>query len=264
MLVSNRCRLHRWLLAIACTLASAASLAAEPYASIIIDDLGDNLDRSTEVARLPAPISIAIMPNTPYAVTTAKLAHRHGKEVLLHMPMQSVRHHQLTPDALSLHMTRNQFVDKLKHSLSSIPHLVGINNHMGSLITRHPGHMRWLMSTLTEYESLIFVDSRTTRKSVAQMIAHEHDVPNVRRDVFLDPQFDTATIDAQFDRLIRLSKQNGSALAIAHPHPTTLKLIKSRLASLKQNGIKLVPISEYVSRRSRQHVTCTGTTCAGL
>lgn len=259
----NRQLICGWLTATLFFLPVAA-YATERYASIIIDDLGDNLADSKTVAALPAPITLAIMPGTPYSKTTAKLARRNGKEILLHMPMQSVRHHEMSSGTLHLHMSREQFKHRLKQSLSSIPGVIGLNNHMGSLITRHPGHMGWLMQTLSEHSPMLFVDSRTTKKSVALQIAEEHNIPSVQRDVFLDPTPDAATINQQFDRFISLARNKGAALAIAHPYPNTLKLIRKRLPELKRHGIKLVGISEYVNKKRKQHVSCTGPACTGL
>ena len=241
-----------------------STLAAELYASIIIDDLGDNLQQVKSVAALPGPVAIAVMPDTPYADRALKLARKQGKQVLLHMPMQAIEHKKMAPGYLGLHMSREDFIARVRQSLDSLPGVVGLNNHMGSLITRHPGHMGWLMSTLAEKESLLFVDSRTTDQSVAMQIASEYDVPSVQRDVFLDPDYDRATIRRQFDRFISLVRQNGSALAIAHPHPYSLELLRRRLPELAEHGIKLVPLTDYVSRRNRQHVSCSGTACAGM
>ncbi len=257
------------LLAVLSGLALCVSLVslthAQPYASIIIDDLGDNYASAKEVTRIPAALTIAILPGTPYAKKTAELANKHGKDVMLHLPMQSISHQNQAPGMLQLHMSEQQFTTELRQSLQAIPYLKGVNNHMGSLLTRHPGHMKWLMRTLvTHDEDLFFVDSRTTKQSVALQVAREHDIPSVERDVFLDPDASERTIEQQFDRFVRLVKRQGYGLAIAHPYPQSLRMLKNRLASLEANGIRLIPVSEYIKLRRQQHVTCTGAACAGL
>jgi polysaccharide deacetylase 2 family uncharacterized protein YibQ len=243
---------------------TTAGSAEQRYASILIDDLGASLERSAEVIALPAPLGIAILPDTRYARETAELAARKGRDVILHMPMQSVRYHRTTPAMLQLHMSKDEFTAQLQRSLASVPHVKGVNNHMGSLLTRHPGHMQWLMQTLAEQKNLFFIDSRTTDKSVAMQIASEYAVPSVERDVFLDPDFRRSTISHQLDRFIALVREQGSGLAIAHPHPNTLAVLRSRLDDFRRAGIRLVPISEFVALRRQQDVTCTGPACAGL
>jgi polysaccharide deacetylase 2 family uncharacterized protein YibQ len=247
----------------------AGPVCAEKIASIIIDDIGNHFERGKAVIDFPAPITLAILPRIAFSEKLALLAHQNNKEVMLHLPMQSVENHPYTPGTLSLHMTREQFAEQLRRNIASVPYIKGINNHMGSLLTRHPGHMSWLMRELAENDSLYFIDSRTTAKSLASTIASEYHIPNLPRDVFLDPDNSYETLHIQFDRLIEITNRQGHAIAIAHPYPRTLEFIRQHLGELAQHGIKIVPVSELIARlqekrREEENVTCTGTTCSGM
>jgi polysaccharide deacetylase 2 family uncharacterized protein YibQ len=166
--------------------------------------------------------------------------------------MQAVEHANLDPGGLTLDMTRQQVVQTILEGLNRVPHVSGLNNHMGSLLTRHPGHMSWLMEVLQERQDLFFVDSRTTRQTVAQRLADEKGIPAVSRDVFLDYQPGEALIQTQFQRLLQLARKNGSALAIGHPHPATLKVLTRELSALEDHGVKLVPVSRLVQHRQER------------
>lgn len=238
---------------------------AEKFASIIIDDIGNNFERGKAVIDFPASITLAILPRTTYSEQLANLAHKHNKEVMLHLPLQSIENHVDTPGTLSLHMTQLEFADELKLNIESVPYIKGVNNHMGSLLTRHPGHMDWLMREIAKHNSLYFIDSRTTKKSVAAELATEHAIPNMSRDIFLDPDTRLTTLQKQFHRLIEITNKKGYAIAIAHPHPRTLQFIKDHLADLEEHDISVIPVSSLIAKqRSKQHVTCTGTSCAGM
>jgi polysaccharide deacetylase 2 family uncharacterized protein YibQ len=241
---------------------------AEKLASIIIDDLGYNLEYGYLAIALPDPITLAFLPHTVFAAELANKAHNSGKEIMLHLPLQSVRHHSLTPGTLKLHMTYNEFIRQLESDIESIPHIKGINNHMGSLLTQHPGYMDWLMSELAAEGGLYFVDSRTTTKSVASLFAEIHKVPHLDRDIFLDPDFRPETIRREFTRFINKANQNGHAIAIAHPHPHTIQFIKEHINELEEQGIKLVPVSEMIARKhireETRNVESTGTASPGL
>lgn len=241
------------------------SSEAAKLASIIIDDIGNSYEHGQTIINFPAPITLAILPQTQFATKLATQAHRNNKEVMLHLPLQSIEHHKPTPGTLKLHMTQQQFTQQLRKNLASVPHIRGINNHMGSLLTQHPGHMDWLMSEISSLDDVYFVDSRTSSKSVVTQAATSHQVPNLVRDVFLDPDFKPETIRKQFDRFINITKKKGYAIAIAHPHPKTLKFLQANLEKLTKNGIELVPVSKLLELRGNEnHVTCTGTTCSGL
>ena len=121
---------------------------------------------------------------------------------MLHLPLQSIEHHKPTPGTLKLHMTQQQFTQQLRANIASVPHISGINNHMGSLLTQHPGHMDWLMAEVAKYDDVYFVDSLTSSKSLVTEMATSYQVPNLVRDVFLDPDFKPETIRQQFNHCI--------------------------------------------------------------
>ncbi len=244
---------------------------AEKLASIIIDDVGNNLEYGKDVINLPATLTIAILPKTTYARRLARLAAKNNKEVMLHLPMQSVEHHQHSPGTLDLHMTRNEFREQLRLNLNSVPYVRGVNNHMGSLLTRHPGHMSWLMDELSRIGGLYFIDSKTTSKSIADKIAVENNVPVLSRDFFLDPDHKPETLRQQFELFLQKVNHRGYALAIAHPYPETIKFLKAHLHELDEHGITLIPVSQLIRTTSQQninrenhHVACTSTACSRL
>lgn len=213
---------------------------------IIIDDLGYLNQRDTRAVRLPGAVTLAFLPQTPHARTLAQLAHQLDKEVMLHLPMESMQGQALGPGGLTLDMTANQFAQQFKLDMESVPHVAGVNNHMGSLLTQHPGHMLWLMQELRKRDDLYFVDSYTTKTSIAQQLAAENWVPNLRRDVFLDHDRNPEKIRFHFQRLIKKARKNGSALAIGHPYPETMLVLEQELPKLQAQGITLVPVSQLV------------------
>jgi len=249
----------------------ASTLHAEKFASIIIDDLGNNFQYGKEVINLPGELTFAILPQTVYAKDLARLAAKSHHEIMLHLPMQSVENREQSPGTLDLHMTKSEFIRQLRLDLNSVPYIRGVNNHMGSLLTRHPGHMTWLMEELNQRGGLYFVDSKTTNKSVADIIAAEYEIPNLSRDFFLDPDEQEDTLRLQFDRFIAKVNARGYALAIAHPYPTTIVFLKAHLAELKQHGITLLPVSKLILTAKQihltednNHVACTSAACSGL
>ena len=139
-------------------------------------------------------------------------------------------------------------------SLDAIPHVSGVNNHMGSLLTSNPSYMEWLMQAIANRdEKLFFVDSRTSSNTVAASTAHSYHIPNLQRDVFLDDTaHDAAFVKQQVKQLVKKAKQKGYALAIGHPHTTTLKVLEQELADTKLQGVQLVSVSELITIAEKQ------------
>ena len=224
---------------------------APPVIAIIIDDLGNRPQSDRRVLALPGPVACAILPATPSASRLAIRAGKLGKEVILHQPLQSSRDNRgLGPGAITVFSTQAELASTLSSNIRGLPNVVGVNNHMGSLLTRQAGAMNWFMHTLREHQPLFFIDSRTTAASVALATARQHGVPSARRDVFLDGTLTEAAIAEQFARLKRLAAKRGGALAIGHPHAETLTFLERELPLLPTEGFDLVSVSEYIRRRA--------------
>jgi len=164
-----------------------------------------------------------------------------------------------------LHMTHAEFARQFRLDVASVPYIKGINNHEGSLLTQHAGDMDWLMSAIARKHSLYFIDSRTTKKTVAAEIATQYGVPNMSRDVFLDDSLSLPALQHQFDRLVEIANKRGYAIAIAHPHPRTIEFLKTHFADLEKNGIRVIPVSALLAKEEgKTHASCSGTPCAGL
>lgn len=213
--------------------------------SIIIDDLGYRLKEGREVIDLHGQLSFAVLPNTPYSQQLARYAQKKGKEVILHMPMQSTLGEAAETGVLDVDMDEKAVVAAMQLAFSRVPSAVGMNNHQGSLLTRHPGHMVWVMKELSK-NNYFFVDSRTAKQSVAGKIAIEQGVPTISRDIFLDHKVEVESIRAQFERLIQLALKEGHAVGIGHPHAETISVLREMLPLLKVENIDLIPISSQL------------------
>ncbi len=213
-----------------------------PQVAIIIDDIGyQKVD--PDIIRLPYALTVAVMPFTPNGTEMTALASQHGKEIMLHMPMEAVaQNHLLGKGALRRPMNKQQVQQALHKALDSVPQAIGINNHMGSLYTSLPEQMDWVVEVVAA-RRLYFIDSKTTGKSVVPAITQKHGVKSRSRDVFLDNDKSYKALDRQFNQLIHLAKQHGHAVAIGHPYPETYRYLKKNLPRLAQQGIKVVPAS---------------------
>jgi len=226
----------------------------QPVIALIIDDLGDHRAQGLRSIALQGPVAVAVIPGTAHGRMLARAARDNGKEVLVHMPMQAINGADPGPGALTLDMDEQQVVGALAAALQQVPGATGLNNHMGSLITRHPGHMTWVMDWLGSLTpALFFIDSRTTAATVAAGIARDRGIAHSQRDVFLDHSRDPAHMEREFRRLIGLAKRNGSAVGIGHPYPETLELLERKLPGLEeQHGVRLVPLTAVLRQSPEQ------------
>lgn len=240
------------IFAVLCSLAGVAqaATASEPnkaYLTLIIDDLGQNLPRDRRVLALPGPVTAAIMPDTPHAAEFAREAHKAGKIVILHMPMDPAT----GPFAWHPDLPLDELEKRLNAAFKAVPYTSGINNHMGSRMTSQPQAMAWLMGDLQRRHKF-FVDSRTSAQTVAAAEAQKIGLASVSRDVFLDDVRTEQAITTQLETAIKLARKQGSAVMIGHPYPQTLAVLERELPKLKAQGIDWIDIRQMIGVRSNK------------
>jgi hypothetical protein len=207
--------------------------------AILLDDAGQRMDFVPMAARLPAEIGVAVLPFLPYSAEAAVEMHEAGHEVWLHLPMEAVGDSDPGPGALMVGMGDDELRDAVFMAINNIPHLVGINNHMGSKATADLRMMTWMMQDLAAMD-LAFLDSRTTVDTVAEVAARAQGVRTGRRHVFLDNERTKDAIRAQLDEAVYRSLMEGEIIAIGHLSEVTLAVLTDELPGLKKRGVDLV------------------------
>lgn len=216
-------------------------------AAFVIDDLGQNLGAAGQLLKLSYPIAFSILPNLPHSKQTAEEVHRAGHEVMLHLPMEPGNRAPLISGdgVIRVGMSDAEVARILEADLASVNYVRGVNNHQGSRATADPRLMLALMRILAQHR-LFFVDSRTTTDTVAFDEARRAGVPTFFRSVFLDDEANTSYVLGQLARFHRVVKSQGAALAIGHPHPSTIAALEQYLPQLERDDIRVVPVSELV------------------
>ena len=229
-------------------LVSALALAMPVYAgklAIVIDDFGYRPHTENQVLAMPSAISVAVLPNAPHAHEMATKAHNSGHEVLIHLPMAPLSKQPLEKDTLRPEMTSDEIERIIREAYGKVPYAVGLNNHMGSAMTSSLFGMQKVMQSLARY-NLYFLDSMTIGNSQAMRAAQGTGVKVIKRKVFLDDTQNEADIRFQFNRAVQVARRSGSAIAIGHPHPSTVRVLQQMLPNLPAD-ITLVPASSLLN-----------------
>lgn len=142
-------------------------------------------------------------------------------------------------------MSSDQIAEIIKRAVQNVPYAVGLNNHMGSKMTSSLPGMIKVMQVLNHY-NFYFLDSMTIGNSQSIPASKGTHVRVLKRKVFLDDTQNDADIRKQFLRAIALARRDGSAIAIGHPHPATVRVLQQMLATLPPD-ITLVRPSQLLN-----------------
>lgn len=226
-------------------IAKPGSQSSQTPVAIVIDDLGNNLYDAQALASIPQPVTFAILPFQIYSTQILALAKSRNKPAMLHMPMEPENYPATDPGrgALLCAMTAQEIKTSLRNAMDSLPGVAGVNNHMGSSFTSLDDLMRPALSEI-EKHGLFFLDSRTTKNDVGYQMAQEMGMRTCTRELFLDNLRDKDAIWMKMIELCQAAKNGGTGIAIGHPYPETIDVLKTRLAELEQAGCRVAPVQE--------------------
>ncbi len=221
-----------------------------PRIAIVIDDCGYNEDLAKLFTQVEIPLTFAVIPYLRGSDACAEDAFQRGHEVILHQPMEpeSYPETKVGEGALLLGMGRKQIASTLTANMSAIPHVSGLNNHMGSAATADPdlmGHVMGSLKALEQpYPGLYFLDSKTSAATVAYDTARRKGIPTAMRSVFLDHDESLASVISKLDELLEVAEEEGQAIGIGHVKPDTLAAIEALLMRLGPDEFDFVFASE--------------------
>lgn len=219
-----------------------------PQIAIVIDDLAVVRGRSLDIINLPAPLTLSFLPYAPDLPEITRLAHDHGHELMVHLPMEPKGDFDPGPHALLTHVSHEKMRADLIFNLSRFDGYVGLNNHMGSAFTEDRESLDLVLDEV-ERRGLLVLDSRTSRKSLLAKMSTDRNIPNMTRDFFLDNEQDVDYIFGQLAKLEAMARRKGSAIAIGHPYAETIQALTLWLPTLKARGITVVPLSHLIKRK---------------
>ena len=203
----------------------------KPKIAILIDDVSTQKQKDT-ILSMGYKINMAFLPPTNAHPNSAKIAQDVSFH-MIHFPMQaSSKFKGEEPETLKITDSYETIEKRVRLLRDWYPNAIYTNNHTGSVFTENEEAMDKLFRALKKH-NFIFVDSRTSNKSVAKKYAKKYDMPYIVRNTFIDNDLDYNKIQAQLKKAIEIAKTNGYSIAIGHPHDVTLKVLRESKHLLK-------------------------------
>lgn len=216
---------------------------AGPVIAIVVDDFGYfNNDLVKEFLALDVPLTISVIPELKHSAKICALAKEAGKEILCHMPME--------PESggadggeiplVRVDMEKSEMEKTMARALETTPHVVGMNNHMGSKATADRRVMGIVLDVCRK-RNLLFFDSLTTPKSVVREVADEAGVANARNDIFLDNKAEDTRENMK--KLLSIAEKRGRVIGVMHVRSESLQELKWLVREAGKRGMRFSGIS---------------------
>lgn len=226
--------------------------ASLPVLALTVDDCGYNLKYAKRLLERDIRATWAIIPHLIYSKQIADLLDDDGVPYLIHLPMQAYgdpngkagkpKHYYI-----GIGMSDAEVRAEMLPILDSLPNAIGVNNHRGSVSTADEKLMRKVMTVLKE-RNKVFIDSNTTKDTVAFDVADAVGVDAMKNNIFLDNEPDRNKVKAHVETAIARAIKRGHLIAICHMRPETIAFFESIDESFfTDRGVRLVTIPELIA-----------------
>ena len=208
---------------------------SKPKVVIIIDDISHKWQLN-KLHSLPFKVTPSIFPPSKMNMNSHLLA-RGLKHYLVHLPLESK-----SKKLNSMYKTLFSYdsAKKIEQRVQEIRRLFPtaryVNNHTGSVFTQNYKASKRLYNALNK-QGFIFVDSRTTKRSVIPKIAQQMHKRYLKSDLFIDNTLNTNTIMQQIKKGLQEARKRGYVVMIGHPHPQTFRALKRIAKDLKHYNV---------------------------
>jgi hypothetical protein len=219
----------------------------KPKIALIFDDLGESLRDLEEIYSLNIPATLSVVPGLKFSKNIAYMGSRCGLSILIHLPLEPKNEKKFLTNKykfISSSLSKRENEALLRYYLNYIRVAIGVNNHMGSVATENQKLMEIVLKAIKN-KGLIFIDSRTSLKSIACEVARKEGLICGRNEGFLDSINDMTTIKKKLEKLVKIAKGKGKIIIIAHPKKNTLAVLKEEIPAVTKE-VDFITIKDYL------------------
>jgi len=208
-----------------------------PCLALVIDDVGRDLRPLRRLLALPLDLTYSVLPHARLTQQSLEAIRQRGREVILHLPMAPQDSARITDEQVVLGRD-GPLEAAMLQCLAKIPQTAGVNNHMGSALSKDPRLTRRVLEVLKP-RSLWFLDSRTVAGSRFCGQASELGVRCIERDFFLDDPPGPSAVRLRLAEAVDLARRRGWAVAIGHPLSSTVDALQKLRVGSRVRVVRL-------------------------
>lgn len=148
---------------------AAQMTVEEAKLAVIIDDFGYNGAGTAEMLALDIPFTAAVLPFSSHTAENAAQAEAAGKEIIIHMPMESLtgKPEWVGDGAVCRGMSAAEVRQCMEAAYSAVPQAAGVNNHMGSAVMEDANTLGCVLDVVREKAASLWTASPRRRANAA-------------------------------------------------------------------------------------------------
>ena len=224
--------------------AGLKKMSAGGKIAIIVTNLGLNKKPTEMALKLPKQCALGFLPYTKTLKPLLHQAQSEGHEIYLYVPMQTSRSYE-NPGKYALlgNLPAEENMMRLNVILNSHARYDGVYSSFKEVFTSNPQVSEFLFDNL-EDKNLIFLMGKSFGNKIPPHLQARENL--LYSSIVIDKDPDQEEIKANLEKLIKIAKENGSALGYSQGYSLSIDMINEWIPTLRARGVKLVPASELL------------------
>ena len=226
----------------------------KPRIALIVTNLGLSATYTKAALKLlPEDITLSFSHVAPRLKSWIREARQKGHEVLMDIPMEPLGFPKNDPGRATLLTSSNEVenLNRLEHVMKKAGGYVGLLGTLGTKFMLHSETFLPVLKTIKQ-RGLIYVDSRSTSRSLGPELASSIQLPRAFNNIFIDKEPSNQKIKDKLDELEKIALKKRFAVGIAQPFPLTIEILSQWAEKLKAKQISLAPITAVVDKQSQR------------
>ena len=229
------------------SLAGEGGVPSEPARlALVLFGFGEDAARADSFFAAPIPFSVAVVAGEKGSAASFRAAHKHGRELVLHLPLEPLNYPQVNPGpgTLLVTMKPTKVAGEVRRYLAQAHPVAAVANDLGSLATQDMTLMRAVYHELKK-DDVPFVHVSPVAGAVCKPLAADMGIGYAEPDVVLDHETrkDVRALDHAWALALARARSRGRALVWMRATPLSLRWLQGALAPKRIEGVAVVPLS---------------------
>jgi polysaccharide deacetylase 2 family uncharacterized protein YibQ len=214
--------------------------------ALVLFGFGEDAARADSFFAAPLPFGVAVVAGDKGSTESFRAAHKRGRELVLHLPLEPLNFPQVNPGpgTLLVTMKPTKVAGEVRRYLDQAAPVAAVANDLGSLATQDMTLMRAVYHELKKGD-VPFVHVSPVAGAVCKPLAADMGIGYAEPDLVLDRETrkDTRALDHAWATALDRARTRGRALVWMRATPLSLRWLKGALAPKRIEGVAVVPLS---------------------
>ncbi|MDA0782345.1 MAG: divergent polysaccharide deacetylase family protein [Rickettsiales bacterium] len=227
-----------------------SELSNKPIIVVILKGLGLSASTTQSAMELPKSVTFGLSPYSATINDWAEKAKKQGREVVLHIPMETkdYRLNDPGPYALLTQSSKEDNITRLNMLLGLVKGYEAVYSEKEEVFTHTLSSSKPVLQALKNKRKFLIFGGGYADFSLIQL-ANELEYPLLVNDFILDDDISQDSINAKFKEVEETALEKGYVVVMAHPYPITIRMLERWLPEAEERGFFIAPVSLLLGKQ---------------